>query len=338
MARKHDELFKHTFGNPRHAANALQSILPASIAAVLEWSTLAVKPGTYVNEELRSRHSDQLYIVDIKGKDGLVYVLFEHQSRPDRLMPLRVLEYVVRIWRRLLKADPKLKTLPPILPVVVYHGRRGWSAPTRLSEMYALDGETLEALRPWLPEATFVLQDLTQTDDAWFENTLSAAVAVVLGSLKHSRTPVALESWLVRSLELLRKVEQAKTELEVLEAVFRYAMAADVEPERLRMLVVERLGHEAQEVLMTAADRLREEGREEGLERGLEQGREEKREKVRAIFVKLLGLRFGKLDEATLEYVETLDFERVEELSDRLLDPGFKVKLVQEFLAVDAAE
>ena len=59
--------------------------------ALLDFATLAVYPGSFVDEELQHTHSDLLYAVRTRtGEGGLVYVLFEHQSSPDATMPFRL--------------------------------------------------------------------------------------------------------------------------------------------------------------------------------------------------------------------------------------------------------
>ena len=58
-------------------------------------------PTTYVQRDYRHLESDLVLQVPVKtgGKPRriLLYILIEHQSEPDRFMPLRVLEYVALI-------------------------------------------------------------------------------------------------------------------------------------------------------------------------------------------------------------------------------------------------
>lgn len=330
MARKHDELFKHTFGDPQHAADALRGMLPPPLAAAVDWSTLEVCAGSFVDEALASRHTDLLYRASIRGRPSLIYLLFEHQSRADPLMPLRVVEYLTRIWRARLEERPRLRRLPPVVPIVLYNGAKPWRAPTRLSALYALDRPLLDGLRDLLPEATFILHDLGRTDDAQLRERFSAVVALVLGSLKHSQSPDALFDWLQRSVELMRRLLAARTQIQALEAVFRYAFSADLTPERLRPLVVDHLGPEAPEVLMTVLDRLMAQGIEQGLEQGITRGRAQMR---REFLERLLALRFGLLDEETLERARALDDARVEALCGHLLSPDFAAPSIDSVLA-----
>ena len=57
-------------------------------------------PGSFVDEDLSAVHSDLLYRVQLAGRPAFVYVLLEHQSTVDTLMPLRLLGYLVRVLER----------------------------------------------------------------------------------------------------------------------------------------------------------------------------------------------------------------------------------------------
>jgi len=56
----HDALFKTTFGLPEHAAGELRAVLPAALSRHIDFSTLARRPGSFVDEALSERHSDLL--------------------------------------------------------------------------------------------------------------------------------------------------------------------------------------------------------------------------------------------------------------------------------------
>jgi len=91
---------------PEHAASILRLVLDAAIAARIDFASLQLCPGSYVDEALKERHSDLLFSASIGGRPGLVYILFEHQSRADGKMTFRLLRYEVRIWERWLRDNP----------------------------------------------------------------------------------------------------------------------------------------------------------------------------------------------------------------------------------------
>lgn len=66
-----------------------------------------------------------------------VYILLEFQSRPDKWMALRMQVYIGLLYQDLI-AQHKLSKhgkLPPVLPIVFYHGRRPWRAATELADL-----------------------------------------------------------------------------------------------------------------------------------------------------------------------------------------------------------
>lgn len=55
------------------------------------FATLEVESGGYVDPELSARFSDLVYRVTVGTTALRIYVLFEHQSRPDPDMAFRLL-------------------------------------------------------------------------------------------------------------------------------------------------------------------------------------------------------------------------------------------------------
>lgn len=102
----YDFLVKRTFSQIEHAAGLLQVVLPEAIAERVDFSTLALCPGTFVDQLLGGRHADLLFSVTAAEREVLIYVLFEHQSTVDAPMPFRLLQYMVRIRERHLQAHP----------------------------------------------------------------------------------------------------------------------------------------------------------------------------------------------------------------------------------------
>ena len=98
----HDALVKVVFGKPEHAQGMLRAVVPAAMAEQLDWSTLTLRPGSFVDLALKEQHTDLLYAATWRdGGEVLAYFLFEHLSAPpkkDSLLAFRLLRYQVRIW------------------------------------------------------------------------------------------------------------------------------------------------------------------------------------------------------------------------------------------------
>jgi len=161
----HDALFKRVFSDTTHAAGEFRSVLPPALVAALDFKSLSLCPGSFVDQNLRERHTDLLYSVYLREREAFLYLLFEHQSTVDVLMPYRLLSYICRVWERWVRENPKAPRLPAVIPVVLHHSDTGWTAATQLRDLIDLDGEALEAARAYLPDFQFCLDDLSKASD-----------------------------------------------------------------------------------------------------------------------------------------------------------------------------
>ncbi len=96
----HDRLFRAGLSNPAAAAAFLIDRLPPEVAERIDWSTLKLEPGSFVDPDLRLSESDLLFSAKADGRDIGIYVLFEHQSTRDPRLLMRLLRYKVGIWHR----------------------------------------------------------------------------------------------------------------------------------------------------------------------------------------------------------------------------------------------
>ena len=107
----HDAFFKEVFATREDAIAFFRSHLPPQIACSCDWQSLKVLPGSFVKSTLQQAHSDLLFSVQMQlAPDGdtfrgsqatqecFFYLLFEHQSSVDHIMPLRLLSYMVQIF------------------------------------------------------------------------------------------------------------------------------------------------------------------------------------------------------------------------------------------------
>ena len=71
-ATPHDALVKVIFSQLTHAAGLLRAMLPPALAARMDFSTLALRPGSFVNRHLWARHTDLLFSVKVAGHEVLI--------------------------------------------------------------------------------------------------------------------------------------------------------------------------------------------------------------------------------------------------------------------------
>ena len=272
----HDALFKSVFQQPENAAAELQHVLSAAHASAIDWSTLKLEPGSYIDEELAEQRSDLLFSAKARasGERLLVYVLFEHQSTAEPTMALRLLSYMVRIWERFSDTD-KQTPLPLIVPAVLAQVPGGWTAATRFSKLFAPTlGELADSV---LPDFSYAVDDLHHSDDT---NLRSRAVAL----------QARLALWLMRdardTARLLQRLVDWASEVEELAsgeggeramAPLLYYVAnvsPDLQLEQFRAILAGR-APTAESITMTIAEQLLAEGRAKGKAEGKIEGRAE---------------------------------------------------------------
>ena len=247
---------------PANAASQLRAVLPEGLAARLDLGRLAPVPGSFVDDDLRWRHSDVLFTAPLDGRDAFVYVLVEHQSSDDPLMAFRVLRYVCRVWDACLREHPQARRLPAVIPLVVYQGPGRWASPVQLLDVIDLDPTARKEAEACLPRFEFLLDDLSRvSEDQLLARKLAPAAAVTLLLLKHARGNPRINTALLRRWEdLLRAVVAQPGGSEEFTAMLAYILIVSETPaEELRDLAAS-LGPDAKEAFMTTAEMLRAEG------------------------------------------------------------------------------
>ena len=63
----HDALFRRTFSVAENAAAELKAILPRALVNQVDWQSLRLCGGSFVDGALASLHSDLLYSVTVSG-------------------------------------------------------------------------------------------------------------------------------------------------------------------------------------------------------------------------------------------------------------------------------
>jgi hypothetical protein len=316
MSRQpHDALFKAVFSQPEHAAALLATLVPAPFAARVDWTSLAPLPANFVDARLAQRHSDLLFSVrTVGGTPVLVYLLMEHQSEPDEWMALRLLGYVDRIWQAWRRDHPRAERIPAVLPLVVHHGRGGWTAASSLSELYDLDVDAREALAPHLLELRFLLDDLGAIPTEQLERRpitdLGRLALLLLQRIRISPDVVA-DVW--RWMDMLRRVRRGPGGVPAFRLLMSYIVhVLGTAPAGMAGALEAGLGPEVREEYMAAAQELIDQGREEGRAEGRAEGQAE-------MLLRLLEARFGPLPPGTVARVRGASPDQLVRCAERTL-------------------
>jgi len=271
-------------------------MLPKDVAPHIDWEALTQLPDSFVDHDLSWRHSDLLFRAPLAGQNVFIYLLVEHQSSADRLMPFRMLRYVTRVWDKYLIEHPSAKALPVVFPLVVYHGARGWTAPTTVRELIDAPLEVIDALGDHVPGFRFALDDLTRTDlHALRERALSPAVLVTFVLLQTALGNPRIAQEFTRLATQVPGLGDLSVE-DMLAFLTYIRAVGDSAPDALQH-AAEQLGPAIQEAYMTTQEQLINRGRAQGRTEGRAEGRTEGRAEGRAeSLVELLTVKFGTVN------------------------------------------
>ncbi|AYF75213.1 hypothetical protein D7D52_16585 [Nocardia yunnanensis] len=198
--------------------------------------------------------------------------------------------------------------------MVVYAGSDGrrWNRPTRLADLIDIDPATRAALGDCLPNLRFLLDDLTTVDQSALRArnlTADTLLMMVLLATAPGNRHLAEELWpLSDDLRALWTAPTGKAELQCL---IRYIFIVSETRESDLVPLIEQLGPEAREIIMTTADRLRAEGEAQGEARGRAE-----------LLIVQLSARFGELPAATVSRLRAADSGLLDVWAVRLLSAG----------------
>ena len=181
----HDRLFRAVFSDAAEAAGLLQAVLPQELRDEIDWKTLKLLEGTFLDDALRESESDLLYEVAYRKKEerAWLYLLFEHQSTADAWMRFRLLKYCCRIWEAGIRDAPGQSELRPIVPLVFYQGRRGWRHSTEFADLFPAAAREW----PWVPRFEHMLLDQTGLEPEGVEGGVKGRIAQLLMMAAYGR-------------------------------------------------------------------------------------------------------------------------------------------------------
>ena len=240
---------KQVLTNPGNVRDLL-SLAKAAMRTRIGFEGMHIDPTTYVTAEYRHVTSDLVLTLTLRPsrKGGrkkrlTLTILIELQMQPDRLMLLRVLEYLVQVWKSQVKqhggshkslASVKLN---PVLPVVLHTGSYAWESMGSLIDLMD-DAEDFRAVTPEFAPLFVSLPNLSESD---LENE-GGSFGQVLALVKARKAKSApFEQRLVRTVSKLQELKgpQRLRRLELLCYVeaFVYNSRAASEHQTLRQRI-----------------------------------------------------------------------------------------------------
>lgn len=254
---------------------------------------------------------DMLYSVTLNDHPALLYTVFEAQRTVDKSMSLRLLIYMARIWDDWMRNRGSEWPPPPIVPIVLYHGEGRWRRSTQFADLFELSPEIAQAMAPYVPSFSFLLDDLSALPDEELKRReLTARAMLILAALKHgTKADMHPEFWVVWQ-EPVGALLAEKGGPDELRTVLGYLLQvnAELDQEQLGDVMQKHFGPEAEEVAKTAGQRLI----QQGLQRGLQQGQTR-------LLLKQLHLRFGDISSEVVARIQGADDVALDRLSERII-------------------
>jgi predicted transposase/invertase (TIGR01784 family) len=131
----HDRIVRSTMSQPQVIKEFFSNYLPANIKKEIDIDSIQLQKDSFVDDKLRMQITDLLYTAQFGQRQGYLYLLVEHQSTPDKLMPYRLLKYKLSIMDHHLKTTND-KQLPIIYPLIFYSGKRPYNHSTNIFDLF----------------------------------------------------------------------------------------------------------------------------------------------------------------------------------------------------------
>ena len=126
---QHDKIFRTVLDRKSDAI----ALINKALNTQLEVQDIEKYNSSFINKVFQNREADIVY----KIKDRSIFILIEHQTKVDYLMPYRILEYEVAIMQSAIDLDKiknKERKIPLVIPIVLYTGNKKWNAKKYLEE------------------------------------------------------------------------------------------------------------------------------------------------------------------------------------------------------------
>ncbi|MBF0158354.1 MAG: Rpn family recombination-promoting nuclease/putative transposase [Magnetococcales bacterium] len=304
VSQIHDHFCRAVVSDPVKAAGLIQEQLPITISSCLSPELPTLVEGSFVDETLRGLLSDRLYQVRIlTGQTAFIYVLIDHKSHPDPFVAWQLLKYIVEIWKQWERENAKWTQLPPIIPLVLYHGVSQWRIADEFLALVAAE----EGWQQYLLNFQFRVMDLGPIPDQQLSR--HPKLRVCLLAMKYATR----DKQQLQAKELI--IEALLEAPEELPLVFRYLSESyPAYDEQVLREIVQRVLPQEEEVMMSQFA-------QENVQRGIKIGQQDgERQGETRMLLRLLHRRFSTLPSWVEKKVLDADLDALAEWADRFVN------------------
>lgn len=135
----HDSGYKKLFSNRTIFRQLIETFIHEAWVKDLNFEQCETIDKSFISDHYKATESDLIYKIRLKGKLVYIYILLEFQSKVDRFMGIRVLNYLSNFYLDYIAtqraAKKRIRKLPAIFPIVLYNGKRQWTAKEQIAEL-----------------------------------------------------------------------------------------------------------------------------------------------------------------------------------------------------------
>jgi len=269
--------------------HGLLSVVVGDLAKRIDYSRTELLNRTFILDDFRKREADIIFkapFLSTKENGSLseviIYILIENQSTVDRMMPFRMLTYMMQVWNMEIQ-EWESSNIPlsqryfrPILPVVFYTGSQHWESPLEMKQLV----EIPDGLEMLIPQFKIFLLNLKSTDPEQLVSEDNPFGWVLRVMQKEDQTTEEFKKELGLAVNHLEQMplEKLSDWQKLMYFLFMFIYNRRDPRERSELLkvvetnVVERIRREEVDKMgRTIAQELIEEGMEKGLYQGMQQ-------------------------------------------------------------------
>lgn len=245
----HDDFFISSMSNLRVAKEFLQQHLPRDLLQAMVLDAIEICKDKFHTVDLKGQVTDMLYRIPLKNSNQPAYiaVLVEHQSKPRKNMPIRVLCYEAGIMQQHWE---QYKVVPLVYTTVYYNGQSRWYYSRDIKDLIQAPADLINryALQP------FQLIELNQISDEELRHSLWAGVMSL--AMKHifDRDVIPALQGFIDLLKML-KGQHGGDELILSLLYYLYQRGEISDRSQFQALIAMELPKEIGEKTMTMAER-----------------------------------------------------------------------------------
>ncbi len=131
----HDRGYKKLFSNKTIFRQLIETFVHETWVNDVNFDQCHMLDKSFIADHYKETESDLIYQLQLKGKEAYIVVLLEFQSTVERFMAVRVLNYITNFYMDYVQSHKRIKTLPPVFPLVLYSGKKTWTAPLKLTQI-----------------------------------------------------------------------------------------------------------------------------------------------------------------------------------------------------------